>query len=321
MTAFDKMYDERLMDIIINGVSNEGEKVRTVWKDGEPAYTKAVWVRSMEFKPEDGFPILTKKFVNPVSAFSEIEWIMIHASNEVAKARELGTNVWNEWENEDGNIGRAYGWQIENNTYRVDYDKVSQKSWGAMGRYYPPFPDENGKHVVDLNQLDYVIHQLIDNPSSRQTVTTMLSPKDKHLMELPPCVWTSHWQVLGGKLYLAVTARSSDTFLGFPFNVSQYAYLHRLVAHVTGYPLGDFTITTENTHLYDRHIPIASEFRNREEYKAPEFVMDKSVKSIREFKYGKNVELRNYKHSGKLQAPIAISPKELERLNKRSKDK
>src|SRR5699024_10055055 len=120
------------------------------------------------------------------------------------------------------------------------------------------------EEVGYLNQIDYDIHKIINNPYSRQTVTTLLNPKEFHEMELPPCVWTSHWGVMGGKLQLAVTARSSDTFSGLPFNVAQYSLLHRLIAHVTGLLIGDFTLTTEATHLYDRLGYKAQLYKKRE---------------------------------------------------------
>lgn len=330
MATFNKQYDERLIDIMSNGVSNEGQNVRTVWKDGKPAYTRAVWHRVMRFKPEDGFPILTKKYVNPKSFSSEILWIMQKASNVVEDARELGTSVWDEWENEEGTIGKSYGYQIANNTYRVYLSDISHQSFEAMGKKagttgledYSIFVDiKTGKKYIELNQIDYVIHQLIDNPYSRQTVTTLMNPKEHHDMELPPCVWTSHWEVLGGKLQLAVTARSSDTFLGFPFNVSQYALLHRLIGHVTGWSIGDFVITTEDTHLYDRHIPIAMEYLEREEKRAPKFWLDESIKSFQDFEYGKSFGWLNYRKEDyePLRAPIAIGRDEYERLKRNNK--
>jgi len=317
MGRFDDLYEKRLIDIISNGVSNEGENVRTVWKDGEPAYTKAVWHRVFRIQPEDGFPLLTPKFVAVKSLSAEILWIMQKASNVVSLANELGSKVWNEWENEEGTIGTAYGYQIRNNTYMSKSEHISEESWKAIGKEYP-IVKEGEDNVVHLNQIDYVIHQLIDNPSSRQTLTTLLNPKEKHKMELPPCVWTSHWEVLGGKLQLAVTARSSDTFLGLPFNVAQYALLHRLIAHVTGHPLGDFVFTTEDTHLYDRHIPIAMEYLNRDKHPSPEFWLDETVESFQEFEYNNNFGWKDYApgvgNEGRLSAPVAISKKELDRL-------
>lgn len=332
---FNEQYEEVLEDIIENGISNEGQEVRTVWKDGEPAHTKSVWVRSYRMQPEDGFPILRKKFVNPKSFASEILWIMQKASNLVADARDLGTNVWNEWENEEGTIGASYGYQIGNNKYRVESDTVSPESRKAIGKSfirstenheggkdYYVIKNEDGKRYVYLNQMDYVIHQLIDKPSSRQTVTTLMNPREHHLMELPPCVWASHWEVLGGKLHLSVVARSSDTFLGLPFNVSQYALLHRLIAHVTGHELGEFVLTSEDAHLYDRHIPIAQEYLKRERADVnPEMWIDEKVNSFQEFEYEKNFGFTGYSREDvpSLRAPIAIGRGELERLREEEK--
>src|SRR5699024_6168052 len=257
-------------------------------------------------------------------------WIMQKASNKITDAQELGTNVWNEWENEEGTIGKSYGYQIKNNTYKVRVKDISKTAMRAIGKeirrndkskenYLVRMDNEMGE-VVDLNQIDYVIHKIIDNPYSRQTVTTLLNPKEFHEMELPPCVWTSHWGVMGGKLQLAVTARSSDTFLGLPFNVAQYSLLHRLIAHVTGFPIGDFTLTTEDTHLYDRHVYKAQLYMKREEMEGyPELWIDEEVESFQEFEYEKNFGWNNYGKDkvNPLKAPIAIGKHEYERLKQR----
>ena len=336
MATFSRQYDELLTDIISNGVTNKGLDVRTYWKDGEKAYTKALWGRSFLIQPQEGFPILSKKFVNPISYSSEILWIMQKASNNVQDARDLGTNVWNEWENEEGTIGKAYGYQIENNTYKVQYDNISDRAKVAIGKEFSKGSKEEidrnlykvyvekGKRYVDLNQIDYVIHQLIDNPYSRQTITTLMNPKEFHEMALPPCVWATHWEIMGdNRLYLSVKARSSDTFLGLPFNVSQYAQIHRLIAHIVGVEIGDFFFTMDDVHIYDRHIPIAMEYQKQDERELPEFWIDKNVKSFQEFEYGKNFGLNGYtkdKHLV-LRAPIAIGKAELERIKREENKK
>jgi len=330
--GFQKQYDKLLEDIITNGISNEGEEVRTVWKDGRPAYTKALWVRQFRIKPTDIFPLLRKKYVNPKSLVAEILWIMQKASNVVSDARELGTSVWDEWENEEGTIGKAYGYQIRNNTYKVNYDDISVGAILATGKTfgfkdtetsenYEIHEEVDGRYVY-LNQIDYVIYKLIDDPSSRQTITTLMNPKEFNEMELPPCVWASHWNVIGGKLHLSVTSRSSDTFLGLPFNIAQYAMLHRLIAHVTGHELGEFVFTGDNVHLYDRHIPKAIEFLNREEAEVtPEMWIDEDVKMFQEFEYGVNFGFKGYSKDKvkPLKAPIAIGKREYERLKKENK--
>lgn len=344
MSSFEKQYGELLTDIMSNGVMNKGLEVRTVWKDGEPAYTKALWGRLLRFKPEDGFPILTRKFVNPKSFTSEMLWIMQKASNDVQVARDLGTKVWDEWENEDGDIGTAYGYQIANNTYKVMNKDISEQAKQAIGKdfywndkektstdkgeeenkdFYRVYSGLEG-YYVNLNQIDYVIHQLIDNPYSRQTVTTLMNPKENHTMELPPCVWASHWEVMGdGKLYLSVKARSSDVFLGLPFNVSQYALLHRLIAQITGWPIGDFVLTIDDAHLYDRHIPVAMEYLNRKEQDVPEMWINKNITNFQDFKYEKDFGWSGYTKEVylPLKAPIAIGRGELERLRKKQEDK
>lgn len=326
MSKFDEQYNSWVKNILENGYSNEGENVDQVWKDGTPAYNTAVWHDTFRIKPEDGFPLLTTKFVNPKSLSSEILWIAIKQSNVVQDLRDLGSQVWNEWENEQGTIGKAYGYQLANNTYRVETEKISLKAWNAIKPYGTTAELVKGKYVevAYLDQISFVIQQLIDNPSSRRIITTLMNPRETHEMELPPCVWTTHWNMFNNKLHLAVTARSSDTFLGLPFNIAQYALLHRLIAHVTGYELGDFVFTGDNVHLYDRHIPIVKEQLKRKQLKAPEFWLDTTVKNINEFEYEKNFGWLNYDletgHAGKLKAPISITKKEFERLKKQDQN-
>lgn len=320
MVNFNKQYDLLLEDIISNGVSNEGKTVRTMWENGKPAYTKAVWGKLLRFKPEDGFPILTKKYVNTKSFSAEILWIMQKASNKISVAQELGTNVWNKWEKEGGTIGKAYGYQIENNRYKVYVKDISDKTVEAIGKegLLMPYGVEGYKdEFIYMNQIDYVIHQLIDNPYSRQTITTLMNPLEHHKMALPPCVWSSHWEIMGDdKLYLSVKARSSDAFLGLPFNISQYALIHRLIAQVVGRELGEFVFTTDDLHLYDLHIPIAMEYLKQEEREIPEFWIDKSVKSFQDFKYDENFGWVGYTRDNYpvISAPLAIGQDEYDKI-------
>lgn len=312
MTTFDDQYQTLLEDIMRDGVSNEGKPVRTVWKDGIPAHTIALWGYFMRFTPEDGFPLLFRKYVNPRSFSSEILWIMQKTSNVVQVARDLGTNVWNEWEGAEGTIGRAYGYQVDNNRYHVRLSDISEQALQAIGKHITSIDQD----YTSLNQMDYVIHQIIDNPYSRQTLTSLVNPQDTHKMALPPCVWTSHWEVMGDdKLHLSVHARSSDVFLGLPFNVSQYALLHRLIAHVTGREIGDFIFFIDDAHLYDRHIEQAKEFIEREKVEEPRFWLDETITSFQDFEYGTNFDWNGYtKHIHiPLPAPIAVGRDELER--------
>lgn len=325
MATFEEQYGEMIGEIITNGISNKSLDVRTYWKDGEPAYTNALWGRMFRIKPEDGFPILTKKWVNPKSFTSEILWIMQHASNVVQDARDLGTGVWDEWEQEDGTIGTAYGYQIRNNYYQVGVNDISDKALRAIGKNILDVDEGkdnyaveivDGEEVVKLTQIDYVIYQLIDNPYSRQTITTLMNPKEHHKMALPPCVWSSHWEIMAdGRLYLSVKARSTDTFLGLPYNISQYALLHRLIAHVTGRELGDFIFVMDDVHLYDRHIDKAIEYLQNESKEVPTLWIDETVTGFKDFVYEENFGFNGYEKEdfSVIKAPIAVGFHELDK--------
>lgn len=320
MSNIDKKFTEVYSKII-----NQGElrpETRMFWKDGSPAYYKSIFGHEIKIKPEDGFPILTKKFVPFKSLSQEILWIWQKKSNIVQELRDMGSPVWDEWELPDGTIGKAYGWQLANNYYNILEETISEEAKDKIK--YQDIVNKRGfmkndKNYIALNQVEYVIQQLIDNPYSRQILTTLWKIDDLSEMSLQPCVYETQWIVIENKVDLIVRVRSSDSFLGLPFNVSQYALLHRLISHIVGRPFGNLTFQLGDVHLYDRHIELAEIFNNRKEYDAPELWIDPTVKHFEDFKFGESFKLINYKkdigNSGSLFSEVSITKSELERLN------
>lgn len=233
MSMFDLVYNQLVRQVINEGVAQDPSTVRAHYADGKPAPTISVEGVSFAITPEMGVPILQSKFVGHKWAFTEIEWIWQEMSNDVTWLNDRGVTIWDEWKLEDGTIGKAYGWQLGHKKRSVE-DR-------------------------EMSQVEYVIHQLKHNPSSRRIMTTLWDVEDLDDMSLEPCVWATHWTVQGGKLNLHVKQRSADVCLGLPFNVLQYHALHALMAEEVGLELGTMYWNIDNAHIYDRHIETIKE--------------------------------------------------------------
>lgn len=239
LELWDDIYLNLIDQVIKEGVHQEDiESVRAVYADGEKATTKSIEGVSFKITPEMGVPILRSKFVGKKSALLELEWIWQEMSNDVSWLTDRGVSIWNEWRNGEGNLGTAYGYQMAN---KVRLRKMGNGEW---------------KH---LNQSEFVLYELINNPSSRRIMTTLWDVSDLDSMTLEPCVWSTHWTVHGGKLNLHVKQRSGDGALGVPFNIFQYSVLHAFVAKFVGIEKGTMYWNIDNFHVYERHIPTLQE--------------------------------------------------------------
>lgn len=233
MSMFDLVYSQLVRQVINEGVAQDPSTVRAHYADGKPAPTISVDGVSFAITPEMGVPILQSKFVGHKWAFTEIEWIWQEMSNDVTWLNDRGVTIWDEWKLEDGTIGKAYGWQLGHKKRSVE--------------------------DCEMNQVEYVVHQLKHNPSSRRIMTTLWDVEDLNDMSLEPCVWATHWTVQEGKLNLHVKQRSADIALGLPYNVLQYHALHALMAEEVGLELGTMYWNIDNAHIYDRHIETIKE--------------------------------------------------------------
>lgn len=226
MAKVDDIYNELIKDIHENGVWDKGEDVRTVYKDGTPAYTKSIIGKQVVFEADD-FPMITTKKVTYKSALSEIWWIWFLRSNDVGKLNELGSTVWDEWKQEDGSIGTAYGHNLNKNVRSVDGELV--------------------------NQVEHLLQQLKNSPSSRRHVVSLWSPEYLDTGALEPCVWSSQLIVQDGKLNLIVNQRSADGALGVLFNWTQYKLLLMFIAKMSDLKAGRMIWNYGHLHYYDRH--------------------------------------------------------------------
>ena len=233
MTKFDHIYKDIVLDIINNGKMQKGN-VRAKYADGTPAYTKYIHGVNFVIEPDE-LPILQSKRVAWNTALVEMEWIWQEMSNDLDWLQERDCHIWDEWEIKEGfwngTIGKAYGYQL-----RDKLRKINEK-W--------------------FNQVEYVIHQIKNNPRSRRILTTLYNVEDLKDMALEPCVYETQWEVDDDDyLILHVRQRSADMALGSVINVYQYSVLHRLMAKVTGKKLGNMYWSIGNAHIYDRHLEL-----------------------------------------------------------------
>lgn len=297
----DIQYNSIVEDIIKNGTWDKDQNVRAVWADGTPAYTKSVISRQMRFDNKE-IPILTSKKVAWQSAIKELLWIWQMKSNRVQDLRDMGVKIWNEWEREDGTIGKAYGYQLGKRNRVIHFSTDTTTIWGRDGEF---ILDEPIKGFRMVDQVDYLLHSLKNNPASRRHITTLWNPDDLDDMALTPCVYETQWYVRENKLHLEVRSRSNDMALGNPFNIFQYNVLQRMIAQVTGYELGEYIYNIGDAHVYSRHVDGLKEQISRDLYDTPELLINPDVKSFYDFTID-DFKLVNYKYGASIPFEVAI---------------
>ncbi len=282
MSMADKIFVEMCTDVLENGTSTEGEKVRPRWEDGTPAYTikKFGVVNRYDLRKE--FPALTLRRTPIKSCTDEMLWIWQKKSNNI---HDLSSGVWDEWADETGSIGKAYGYQM-----------------GVKHQYKEGMFD----------QVDRVLFDLKNNPFSRRIMTNIYVHADLHEMHLYPCAYSMTFNVTvnkeTGKLVLngILNQRSQDILAANSWNVCQYAVLLHMIAQVSDMEVGEFVHVIADAHIYDRHIPIIRELIQREQFDAPKFWLNPDIKDF--YKFTKDdVRLDDYKTGEQIKnIPIAV---------------
>ncbi|WAX16557.1 thymidylate synthase [Lysinibacillus phage LC76P1] len=298
MKTADEQYKELVTEILAFGYDNKGEKVRTKYKtDGLPAYTKSLISRQFRFKGLQ-VPILTSKFVAWKWAIKELLWIWQMKSNRLKDLQDMGVTIWDDWELADGTIGKAYGYQLREK--RRPY---------AVSHVNTDLIDKNNTRLeggaLMLDQVDALIHELINNPSSRRHITTLFCVEDLPWMALHPCVYETQWYVRGNVLNLEVRARSNDIALGNPFNVFQYYVLLRMIAQVTGYEVGEYIFNMGDAHIYDRHEEAIKQQIGGETFAPPELWINPEITNFYDFTPD-DFELIGYNWDEKYEFEVAI---------------
>jgi thymidylate synthase len=239
--------------------------------------TRAVFGYQMRFDLNQGFPIVTTKSIHLKSVIHELLWFLKGDSN-IRYLRENGVRIWNEWADENGDLGPVYG--------------VQWRAWrGADDR------------VID--QISAVIQQIKEKPFSRRHIVSAWNAAEIEKMALPPCHMMFQFFVAEGKLSCQLYQRSADVFLGVPFNISSYSLLTMMVAQVTGLGLGEFVHTFGDVHLYSNHIEQAQTQLAREPYPLPQMKLNPNIKDIFDFTYN-DFELLEYQHHKRITAEIAV---------------
>lgn len=258
---------------LLHRILEEG-KVKT---DRTGTGTKSIFGHQMRFNLEDGFPVLTTKKLHLKSIIYELLWFLKGDTN-VKYLQEHGVSIWNEWADENGDLGPVYGHQW--------------RSW----------PDHRGGTI---DQIQNVIDLIKHHPDSRRMLVTAWNPADIGEMALPPCHCLFQFYVADGRLSLQLYQRSADTFLGVPFNIASYALLLQMMAQVTGLKAGDFIHTTGDTHLYLNHIEQAKLQLTRTPRELPQMKLNPDVKSLFDFR-NEDFELLNYNPWPHIKAEVAV---------------
>lgn len=265
MSRADRVFIANIRDIINNGVWDRDRDVRPRWADdNSPAHTVKKFCIVNRYDLQEEFPIITIRKTNFKAAVDELLWIWQKKSNNV---KELSSKIWDAWADETGSIGKAYGYQL-----------------GIKHKYREGMFD----------QVDRIIYDLVNNPNSRRIISNIYNHQDLHEMNLYPCAYSMTFNVTGNKLNGILNQRSQDMLVANNWNVVQYSVLIHLLANVTGLEAGEFVHVIADAHIYDRHIEIAERILTNPMYDAPEFTIDKTVKSFYDYTVD-SVNIINYK--------------------------
>jgi len=271
MSKADVLFVNMCQEILDNGFSSEGQKVRPKWEDGTPAHTIKTFGVVNRYNLQDEFPALTLRPTAIKSAVEEMLWIWQKKSNNV---NDLKTRIWDSWADETGSIGKAYGYQL-----------------GVKYRFAQG----------EMDQVDNVIWQLKNTPYSRRIMTNIYNFSDLMEMGLEPCAYSMTFNVTGNKLNGILNQRSQDILAANNWNVVQYSVLIYMLAQVCGYEPGELVHVIADAHIYDRHVPVIEEMIKRPQYPAPKFRLNPDVKDFYDFTvddiiiedYEKNPQITN----------------------------
>ncbi len=275
MSLADDLFIQNCRDILENGVSDEGCEVRPRWEDGTSAHTIKKFCIVNRYDLQKEFPLMTLRRVYYRSAIDEVLWIYQKKSNRVA---ELGSHIWDAWADENGTIGKAYGYQM------------------GVKHHYPQ---------GEFDQVDKVLYDLKHDPHSRRIMTNTYNHADLSEMQLAPCAYSMTYNVTGDRLNAILNQRSQDMLTANNWNVCQYAALLTMFAKASGLVPGELVHVIADAHIYDRHVDIVKRLIEKKPYPAPEM----QVEDITDFyKFTKNsftaVDYRYHEFTDKI--PVAI---------------
>ena len=276
MSSADKILIANCKDILNNGLSDADHEVLPKWSDGKSAHTIKKFAMVNRYDLSKEFPIITLRKTGFKSAVDEMLWIWQKKSNNV---HDLNSHIWDSWADENGSIGKAYGYQM-----------------GVLHKY----PEG------EFDQVDRVIYDLKHNPISRRIMTNIYVHEDLHEMNLYPCAYSMTFNVTGKKLNGLLNQRSQDMLVANNWNVCQYAVLLHMLAQVCGFEVGELVHVVADAHIYDRHISLVEELIKKEPFEAPKFEIDKSITDFYKFTTD-SVRLIGYNsHQLNVKIPVAV---------------
>lgn len=276
MSKADGLFVNMCQKILAEGFSTEGQEIRARWEDGSPAYTIKTFGVVNRYNLAEEFPAMTLRPTAIKSAVDEMLWIWQKKSNNI---NELSSHIWDEWADENGSIGKAYGYQLG-----VKY-KFNQG---------------------EMDQVDNVIWQLKNMPYSRRIMTNIYNFGDLMEMGLEPCAYSMTFNVTGNKLNAILNQRSQDILAANNWNVVQYSVLVYMLAQVCGYEAGELVHVIADAHIYDKHVPIIEEMIKRPQFPAPKFKLNPDIKNFYDFTKD-DVIIEDYEKNPQIKdIPIAI---------------
>lgn len=303
MNVADKQYKELIEDIANYGYSDAGTKVRGRYEsDNSPAYSRSLVSRKMRFQPNE-LALITSKFT--AWKWATLEMLLFYQikTNKKEDFHKHKLTIWDQWFKKDNTIGKSYGYQL---------GKISKKS-----RKYPVSKLHThllpkGKYKIrwwtkhiHLDQVDYLIHELINNPSSKRHIIEHWNPDELDHMALTPCFHKIQLHVKEGCLHMELRGRSSDTAVGLAFNMIQYHVLLHLLAQVCGYGVGEFIIDLGDAHIYERHIDEVIDQVNGETFNQPTLWINPEIKSFYDFTID-DIKIIGYRHGKKRKYEIVV---------------
>ncbi len=276
MSKADKAFVDMCQGILEHGFSSEGQTVRARWEDGAPAHTIKRFGIINRYDLQEEFPALTLRPTAIKTAVDEILWIWQKKSNNI---QDLNSHIWDAWADENGSIGKAYGYQL-----------------GV------PYRFPHG----EMDQVDNVLWQLKNTPYSRRIMTNLYKFDDLSEMGLEPCAYSMTFNVTGRRLNAILNQRSQDILTANNWNVVQYAVLLHMFAQASGLEPGELVHVIADAHIYDRHVPLVRELIERPQYPAPKFTLNPDVKDFYDFTID-DIKIEDYETNPQIRnIPVAI---------------
>lgn len=263
MSRADQLFVENCREILSAGVWDTGQEVRPRWEDGSPAHTIKKFGLVNRYDLQEEFPLLTLRRTYWKTAVKELLWIWQKKSNNI---HDLDAHIWDQWADETGSIGKAYGYQL------------------GVRHHYPE---------GDMDQVDRVLYDLKHHPASRRIMTNLYNFQDLHEMNLYPCAYSMTFNVSGNVLNAILNQRSQDMLTANNWNVVQYAVLVHMFAQASGLVPGQLVHVIADAHIYDRHVPLVEKLLERTPAPAPDFRVDPGVRDFYEFTVD-SFHLENY---------------------------